>query len=168
MQNIWNNETLIKVLQNGGVVVMPTDTIYGVVGSALNPDTVQRIYEIKKRNPEKKLINLIADWGDTEKFGIDISKYIIPEFQEPTTLILEEISFRVPQNPDLRELLAQTGPLVAPSANPEGLPPAENISQAKEYFNDSVDLFIDGGTLIGKPSKLIKLHKDGMVDIIRN
>ena len=52
-ENIWENPKLIEVLKNGGVAVMPTDTIYGVVGLALNQDTVKRIYEIKKRNPEK-------------------------------------------------------------------------------------------------------------------
>ncbi len=171
-ENIWENPKLIEVLKNGGVAVMPTDTIYGVVGLALNQDTVKRIYEIKKRNPEKKLITLISDWDEVEKFGMDISKFKsnlkILEFKEPTSVILGELSFRVPNNPFLRELLSQTGPLVAPSANREGLPPAENISQAKEYFGDGVDLYVNGGEVKGKASRLIKLHKNGTVDILRD
>lgn len=159
---------LIQVLQNGGVAVMPTDTIYGVVGLALNEKTVERISKIKKRSPEKPFINLIGDWSETKKFGIDISLYKIPENTEPTTYIIEGISFRVPCVPELRELLLKTGPLIAPSANPEGLPPATNISEAKNYFGNSVDLYIDGGDIIGKPSRIIKLNGDGSVDILRN
>jgi tRNA A37 threonylcarbamoyladenosine synthetase subunit TsaC/SUA5/YrdC len=65
--------------------------------------------------------------------------------------------FRMPDNADLLALLEQTGPLIAPSANPEGLPPAKNITEALGYFGDQIDLYIDGGTLEQKPSTLIDL-----------
>lgn len=165
---------LIQILQNGGVVVMPTDTIYGIVGLAFNEKTVERISKIKKRSPDKPFINLIGDWSETKKFGIDISKYKIPENAESTTYIIEGISFRVPNVPELRDLLLKTGPLIAPSANPEGFPPAENIFQAKEYFGlpaqagDSVDLYVDGGEISGKASRIIKLNSDGTVIVIRD
>ena len=153
----WNNENLIKILKDGGVAVMPTDTIYGVVGRAENKKTVDKIFEIKKRSPDEKLITLISNWEDTKKFGINASLYKIPEYSEPTTFILEDTAFRLPKEEGLRELILKTGPLVAPSANPEDSPPAKNIKEAKNYFGDLVDLYIDGGEISGKASKIIRL-----------
>ncbi len=161
-------DNLTEVLKNGGVAVMPTDTIYGIVGSALNLKTIERIYKIKKRSPEKKLITLIGDWNEIKKFGIDVGQFQIPPYDKPTTFILEDVSFRLPLDSQFREFLIKTGPLAAPSANPEGLPPATNIAEAKEYFGDQVDLYVDGGTLVGKASQIIRLHPDGSTTIIRS
>ncbi len=73
----------------------------------------------------------------------------------------------MPSDESLRKLLMATGPLVAPSANPEGLPVANNIDEAKEYFGNKVDFYADGGNIAGKSSKIIKLEEDGTVTIIR-
>jgi L-threonylcarbamoyladenylate synthase len=164
--SIYSN-TLIEILNKGGVAVIPTDTIYGLVGKSNNKDAIARIYKIKGRSPEKKLINLISAWEDVKDFGIDISRYKIPEFNEPTTYIIEGTSFRIPKNTQLKELIKTTGALVAPSANPEGLPPAKNIYEAKGYFATEVDIYIDGGNLEGKASKIIKVGKEGAFEIIR-
>jgi len=166
-ENVWNDENLIELLRRGGVVVMPTDTIYGIVGRADMIDVVSRISKLKKRSPEKKFITLIADWGETKKFGVDSDAYTIPEYDKPTSVIIKDTSFRVPRDEKLRELLHKTGPLIVPSANPEGEPPAETIVEAKKYFGGAVDLYIDGGTLLGKASQLIRLHEDGSVRILR-
>ncbi|MCC7160460.1 Sua5/YciO/YrdC/YwlC family protein [Candidatus Nomurabacteria bacterium] len=164
----FKDKNLIDCLAKGGVAIMPTDTIYGIVGLALNEKTVERINKIKKRSLGKPFITLIGDWSETRKFGIEASQYKIPENTEPTTYIIKGVSFRFPNVPELRKLLLKTGPLVAPSANPEGLPPAENISQAKEYFGDSIDFYLDGGEISGKASRIIKLNSDGSIDILRN
>ncbi len=169
-QNPWNDENLIKVLKNNGVVVMPTDTLYGIVGRTENKETVDRIYKIRKRNPEKRCINLIGSLDELSKFNISISKeqkVQIEKSSEPTSFIIDDISFRLPLVAELRKLLLQTGPLIAPSTNPEGLPPAENITEAKKYFGDKVDLYVDGGELKSKASKLVKLHKDGSMEVLR-
>ena len=175
---------LVNMLKDGGVAIAPTDTIYGVVGSALNPSVVSRIYALRKRNPEKPCIILISDTSELQNFGIVLTpeqKKEIEKYREPTSFILEcdnkkfeylhrgtkTLAFRIPILADLRNLLKQAGPLIAPSANPEGLPPAQNISEAKNYFGDGVDLYIDGGEIRGKASKVIKLHKDGAVTILR-
>ena len=159
---------LEKVLQNGGIAVIPTDTIYGVVGRADLPATVARIYKIKNRAPEKQCIILIGDWSETKKFGVDSSKFKILETDEPTSFILDGIAFRRPQKPEFQDFLLQTGPLIAPSANPEGLSPAQNISEAQNYFGDAVDFYEDGGTLTGRASKIIKLGSDGAQILVRN
>jgi len=182
---IWNDKNLIEVLKNGGVAVMPTDTIYGVVGKAANISTVNRIYDIKKRRPEKPCIILIGDIAQLAEFSIILSieqKNKLQEYWPGSVSIIldcEDVSFeylhrgtktlafRFPATKELQELLMEVGPLIAPSANPEGLSPAQNINEAKKYFGDSVDFYLDGGTTNNKASKLIELHKDGNVIILR-
>ncbi|MEI6280575.1 MAG: L-threonylcarbamoyladenylate synthase [bacterium] len=183
-QNVWEDENLIKTLKNGGVAVMPTDTLYGIVGQALTTDTVERIYKLKKRAPDKPCIVLIGDISELEKFAINFSeghKKVINNFPTPTSFILDcpndkfsylhrgtkTLAFRIPTQMELQNLLKETGPLIAPSANPEGLSPALNIEEAKTYFSDSVNMYVDGGEITGKASKVIKLHKDGSITILR-
>lgn len=180
----FNNENMIEVLKKGGVVVMPTDTLYGIVGIASDPKTVERIYVARKRAPEKPCIILLGNIDDLKKFSIyptEEQKKCIDCFSIPTSFILDcenddlkylhrgtnTLAFRIPQNEELRNLLLKTGPLIAPSANTEGLPPSENIKEAQKYFGDSVGLYVDGGEIKGRASKVIKLHKNGSISIIR-
>lgn len=174
----------INALKNGGVGVLPTDTLYGLVGSALMPDTVERIYQLKERNTHKPLIVLIADIDDLEQFGIALSLPLRAELENywpgPYSIILptiddqfeylsrntDTIAFRLPDNDELHELIRKVGPLVAPSANIEGLPPATNIVAAKKYFGSDVDFYVDGGELAGKPSTLLEID-GGDIKIVR-
>jgi len=192
---IWNNEKLIEVLKGKGVVVMPTDTIYGLVGKAEAEEVVKRIYDLKKRLPEKPCIILISDVNELEKFSVELTaeqKSKLGEFwsfdssqdfqPRPTSIILDcpndkfsylhrgtnTLAFRMPAEENLRELITKVGPLLAPSANPEGLPPAKNINEARNYFGESLDLYVDGGEVEGKPSKLIKCSRDGSILVLRN
>ncbi len=193
LNDTWNNLNLIKVLSENGIVVMPTDTIYGIVGSALNVSVVNRIYNIRKRSPEKPCIILIGDISELKKFSIiikDEQKTAIEKYWSfdsaqgkfvPVSIIFEcpdealsylhrgakTLAFRLPAKQAFRKFLLKTGPLIAPSANLEGLPPAQNIYEAKKYFGNAVDLYIDGGEIKGKASKVIELRKDGSVSILR-
>jgi L-threonylcarbamoyladenylate synthase len=167
---------------------MPTDTLYGIVGLAEEERVVERIYKTRKRNPDKPCIILISDMKDLEKFSINLTpeeKNKLKEYwqatERPTSIILDcpddrfsylhrgtkTLAFRMPAQIGLRNLLKEVGPLVDPSAKIEGMTPAKNIPEAKNYFGDLVDLYIDGGELAGNPSRIIKLLKDGNVDIIR-
>jgi L-threonylcarbamoyladenylate synthase len=186
-QDIWQNKNLVKVLKSGGVAVMPTDTLYGIVGRAEDRETVDRIYKIRKRSPQKPCIILIQAAGELQNFGIRLTLAQKNEIEKlaaearPTSFILDcpdeafsylhrgtqTLAFRIPAQADLKDLLKQTGPLIAPSANLEGEPPAKNIKEAQNYFGDKVDLYIDGGELVGQASKVIELHKDGSVSILR-
>src|SRR3989338_927047 len=78
----WNDENLVQVLKTGGVVVMPTDTLYGIVGIASSRNTVGRIYEIRKRAPDKPCIILIGDMGELQKFSVNISEEQKKELQK--------------------------------------------------------------------------------------
>ena len=166
-----NTKNAIKILKKDGVGVMPTDTLYGLVGSAFSKKAIKRIYKIKGRDGNKKLIHLISSVKDLEKFGITVdakTKNILSHFWPgKVSIIIQGESFRLPNKKSLIEILKKTGPLVAPSANPQGLMPAKNIQEAKEYFGDNVDFYVSGGTLKGKPSTLIKISKDNRIEVLR-
>lgn len=168
-------------IQNGGVCVIPTDTLYALVASALNPDAVDRIYDLKQRDPEKPLIVLISDIAQLEQFGVVVSdelearlraywpgaySIILPTIDEQFEYIHRgtySIAFRYPDNQELLDLISETGPIVAPSANPEGMPPAGNIEEARAYFGTDVDGYIEGEDLRGKPSTIISFEGDEVV-----
>lgn len=167
-----------STLKNGGIGVIATDTIYGIVGQALKHDTVQRIYTVKQRTPTKPFIILISNTKDLEKFDIILHQTIHDLLEKywpgPVSIILDctnpnleylhrgtnTLAFRMPANPELIELLKITGPLVAPSANPEGLEPATDVDVAFTYFGDSIDFYQAGAVKI-KPSKIIKITDQG-------
>ena len=196
-------EDVAAILKRGKIAVMPTDTTYGIVGSALNEKTVNEIYRLRKRDLGKPFIVLIADRKDLERFGVtptaaqeEILKRVWPKtissdeivrptdsnrFRPgPTSVILpcagerfaylhrgkNTLAFRLPNDESVRAILRETGPLVAPSANPQGHPVARTISEARAYFGHHVDFYEDGGEIIALPSKLIDIN-DGTEKVIR-
>ena len=95
---------------------------------------------------------------------------IIPSPSAPTWLTRggKGVSYRMPDNARLRSLLEQTGPLIAPSANPEGMPPARSVGEAQAYFGDNVDFYVDGGVAFSdKPSSLFSMTADGDMEQLR-
>lgn len=166
---------IAEVLRQGGVGVILTDTIYGVAGSAMDPETVQRIYRLRKRNSKKPFIILIPSVASLKKFGVKLDKYhrafLGTAWPGPISVILpvpgkkfeylhrgkRSLAFRVPADPSLRSFLRRTGPLVAPSANPEGQRPARTIKEAQKYFGPNVEFYMDAGRVAGKASTLIDL-----------
>lgn len=184
-ENIWGDENLIKTLRENGVAIIPTDTIYGMVGKAENESVVNRIYSIRKRNPQKPCIILIGDMAELQKFSINISEEQKKELEKywpgPVSVVLDclddsfsylhrdtrTLAFRLPVSEVFRKFLLKVGPLIAPSANLETYPPNDNIADAKKYFGDSVDLYMDGGIIFGKASKVLRLHPDGRGEVLR-
>jgi L-threonylcarbamoyladenylate synthase len=180
-----NTDDVASVIAAGGVGVFPTDTLYGLIGSALLPDAVDRIYELKRRDPRKSLIVLISDLLQLEQFGIELSEGLILQLQNywpgAYSIILpsiddqfeylsrgtDTIAFRLPDKPELIDLINQVGPLVAPSANVEGLPPATTVEEAQKYFGSDIEFYVDGGDLVGKPSTILRLDGGG-AEIIRD
>lgn len=172
------DENVIDLLQKGEVGVLPTDTIYGIVAKALNPKAVEKIYQIKGRKPDKPLIILISSVNDLDLFNINIDSstknfleniwpnkisVILPCKNDKLTYLhrnTNTLAFRLPNYPELIKLLKETGPLVAPSANPEGLRPAKTIEEAKQYFQEKASFYIDKGILISEPSTLIKIENN--------
>jgi|SRR3989344_3665657 len=176
-------EKNIKILKSGGVGVIPTDTLYGLVACAQNRKAVEKVYVLKKRDPKKPCIILINSIEDVGLFGVTLTRELLKTLYKfwPGKVSIEllcsddrfeylhrgkkSLAFRLPNKKDLLDMLAKTGPLVAPSANKEGEYPAQNIFQAKKYFGDNVDFYEDGGLLKSLPSTLIKIEK-GKVKIL--
>jgi len=183
-----NSENINEIgnnLKQGGIGIIPTDTIYGIVGSALNPETIERIYELRKREKNKPMIILLSSLKDLERFEVRLSEkqeeFLIKNWPNSLSVVLRcesekfkylhrgknSLAFRIPKDKFLLDLLSLSGPLVAPSANFEGEKPSEIIDQAINYFGKNVDFYIDGGKLVSTPSTLIKLNGDASFEIIR-
>lgn len=164
-----------RIIREGGIGVLPTDTLYGVVGSALNANTVTRIYEVRERDSHKPLIVLISSVNDLTQLGIQVqgaqTEFLKRYWPGAVSAILpcpaaafeylhrgnQTLAVRLPAHKSLQELLTATGPIVAPSANPQGQPPAETADKARAYFDNTVDFYLDGGRLAGQPSTLVDL-----------
>ncbi|MEK7195490.1 MAG: L-threonylcarbamoyladenylate synthase [Patescibacteria group bacterium] len=173
-----------KTLIKGGIGVIPTDTIYGIVGSVLSLAAVKRIYRLRRRNPKKPMIILIGSLAQLRLFGIYVSlrdKKIIKRLWPGKVSIVfpckrknlshlhrgtGTLAFRLPARKNLRDLLIGVGPLVAPSANIEGKPPANTTGEARKYFGNKVDFYIDAGKLISPPSTLVTI-KNGKIIVLR-
>ena len=163
---------LVRVLRDGKLAVIPTDTVYGIVARALDENAVENLYNAKGRKPEKPFIIVISSLDQLSSFGVNLSvsdrKIINKLWPGPHTLIFdcdknleylhrgtEKLAFRLPQNDFLINLVELTGPLVAPSANPEGFSISRDIEEATSYFKEKVDCYFNGGILEGEPSTII-------------
>jgi L-threonylcarbamoyladenylate synthase len=183
---LTGSELLVTaLLKNGAVGVMPTDTLYGLVGSALEKKTVERIYRLRKRNLKKPMIILIASLRDLGSFGVGLSarekKILKKVWPGKVSVILrcpskkftylhrglKTLAFRMPASARLRMLLEKTGPLVAPSANFEGEPPSRTIAEAKRYFGENVEFYGNARRMSSKPSTLISIDKKGGIVVLR-
>ncbi len=158
---------LVRILKEGGVVAMRTDTVYGLLASAFDQLAVERIYLLKKRRQEKPFIILISDFEMLKRFPIHLDSSVLRFLESvwpgKVSVVLplrkdslsEEFSylhrggmslaFRIPRDKYLQKLISITGPLVAPSANPEGMPPAHSIEEAIKYFGEQISFYEDGG-----------------------
>ncbi|MEI6850772.1 MAG: L-threonylcarbamoyladenylate synthase [Candidatus Saccharibacteria bacterium] len=165
-------------IKAGKLAVIPTDTIYGLVASALNKNAIEKVYSLKKRAPQKPFIILISDISELGFFKISLSMDLLAKLSEywpgPNSLIFQcdnsdldyltlgrnTLAFRMPANKLLRSFIRKTGPLIAPSANHEGQKPAVDIKSAIDYFQEKVDYYVDYGFIDNQPSNLIDLTND--------
>lgn len=152
-----------QIIKNGGVVIFPTDTVYGLGTNALLPESVKRIYKIKKRPLHKPLILLIGSKAEVRKLASEISssaeKLIAKFWPGPLTLIfkasplgclitggLGTISLRIPKNKIALALIKEAGvPVATTSANISSENSITNILSTTRTLKNRVDLIIDGG-----------------------
>ena len=174
-----NVDECVKVLMAGGVVVMLTDTVYGVVCRAADKEAVGRLYRLKSR--EKKPGTIIAasieqlvDLGIKRRYLTAVSQFwpgaVSVEIPHDLGYLNQGTgrqAFRVVKDERVAHILERTGPLLTSSANLPGEPTAANIQEARDYFSDKVDCYLDGGRLEGsKPSTLIRIVDDA-VEVLR-
>ncbi len=172
---------LVSLLKSGAVGVLPTDTVYGLVCRAADPAAAERLYALKNR--ENKPGTIIA--GKLQQL-IDLGirarylKAVEGFWPNPLSVVIpcgddlaylhqgqHSLAVRIPADDTLRELLAQTGPLLTSSANLPGEPTATTIAEAKKVFGKKVDFYVDGGPITDhQPSTVIRIVDDA-IEILR-
>lgn len=168
-----------KVIRNGGLVVFPTETVYGLGGDGTNADASRKIYAAKGRPSDNPLIIHVAEPRDAEPYAVtDALYYRLAEafMPGPLTVImprkdtiplsttggLESVAVRCPSHPVAHALIAAAGvPIAAPSANLSGKPSPTCASHVIDDLSGRVDMIIDGGeSEIGLESTIVKIDRD--------
>jgi len=173
------DEAIIKLKQPGAVGVIPTDTVYGVVARAADEAAVARLYELKKRENKPGTIiaasiDQLVELGIKRRYLTAVEQFwpgaISVEIPHHITYLHQGTgrqAFRITDDKELLKLLEQTGPLQTSSANQPGEPPANTVAEARNYFGNKVDFYIDGGDLSDRePSTVIRIVDDA-IEIIR-
>ncbi len=181
-------ENAYTQLRKGGVILYPTDTVWGLGCDATQPDAVSKIYEIKQRDEQKALLCLVSDFKMLAQFVHDIPEtaYDIMKYaQKPTTIIYDKpvgiaenliapdgsMAFRVVRNAFCQQLIKKLRtPLVSTSANISGKPTPHHFSEISSEIKSAVDYVVsfDQNKKGSTPSTIIKLKNDGTVQIIRS
>ena len=155
------------IIRDGGLVVIPTDTVYGVAADPRDAHAIDRIYALKRRSRFKALQVLLADVDRLGEIGLDLpaplnrlAARFLPGAFSPIALAREDCTLktvaadgtqgiRVPNSALCLSVLRATGPLAASSANLSGDESAQSVREAVEAFGDQVDLYLDGGSTPG-------------------
>lgn len=181
-----NNDEDIKtaaaILKNGGVVGIPTETVYGLAADALNPEAVKKIFKAKGRPGDNPLIVHICDFSDIERLGLvrfipDAAKKLADAFWPgPLTMImkksdiipnevsagLDTVAIRFPSHKTAQKIISESGTvLAAPSANISGSPSPTTAAHVMNDMDGKIDAVLDGGASdVGLESTVITLAGD--------
>ena len=169
-----------KIIKNGGIVLFPTETVYGIGANALNDEAVKKIFVAKGRAQDNPLILHISDMNMLDQIAENISemeyKLMDAFWPGPFTIILNKkkdianvatcsgntVGVRMPSNKIAHDLIKESGvPVAAPSANISGKPSGTKMSDIINELQDKVDFIIDGGeTDIGIESTVVRVIND--------
>ena len=185
------NDSIIeatKVLKAGGVILYPTDTIWGIGCDATNAEAVAKVFAIKRRDEAKSLVLLAADLDMIARYVREVPQMAIQLVEvndAPMTVIYPDavgiapnavaedgsVGIRVPLNQDCVDLCRRLGrPVVSTSANISGEPAPKKFAEVPAEIREAVDFIVDpalekGST--GRASQIIKVEVDGRIQIIR-
>lgn len=174
-----NIDDAAKLIQNGELVAVPTETVYGLAGNGLDAKAVEQIYEVKGRPQVKPLALMVPDSDAMELYCEDVpkqAKFLAEKFWPgPLSIVLKSkdivpdivraggdtVSLRCPKHDLTLELLRKASlPLAAPSANPSGEESPKNAGRVMQYFDGKISAIIDGGECgIGTESTIIDMSK---------
>ena len=162
------------VLRSGGVVALPTDTVYGVAVAMSTTGGVERLFHVKQRPPDKGIMLLLADATQAPEIGAMTPAatalggafwpggltVIVPQRPDvalPAALTggAPTIGLRVPDHATPRALAAAVGPLPTTSANRSGQPEARDAAEIAEQIGDAIELIVDGGPAHGGPASTV-------------
>ena len=169
-----------QIIEDGGVVVFPTETAYGLAADALNPDAIEKVYEAKQRPKSKPLTAICHDLEQVEEHAnlTEDERKLVEEFMPgPLTLVVEKKShipdnlnesfvFRIPGSETARKL-AGDGPITATSANISGESTSYSVDDISEELLDKVDFVVDEGELYDGPTSSIVEVNNGEVVVHR-
>lgn len=165
----------VRLLKEGEIVSFPTETVYGLGADAWNRSAIKKVFEKKGRPADNPLIVHICDYESVEAFAEsvpeDARKLMNHFWPGPLTLIfskkpevldiltggLDTVALRWPKHPLSQQLIARTGPLVAPSANTSGRPSPTKAEHVKEDFGEDFPVIEAGETDIGLESTVLDL-----------
>jgi L-threonylcarbamoyladenylate synthase len=181
-----NSSAAVRVLKGGGVIVFPTETLYGLGADALNNAAVEKVFQLKGRDPRSPIPVLVADQEMLHTLVAQVpttaQKLIDRYWPGPLTLVLPGqknipkplcnpaggVGVRISSQPIAMLLVNELGrPLTATSANPSGKEPARTLQEAKTYFAGRVELFVDGGALTSKSGSTVVEVMEDSIKIIR-
>ena len=174
---------LEEILQTGGAVILPTETVYGLFAQAMNEEAVEHVYRLKCR-PKDKAMNLnVADYETILAFSKNQPTYLKKLYDAflpgPLTIILQAndrvpawinsglstIGFRIPKHPQTLALIKETGPLIGPSANISGQETLLNDQEVYKQFKGKIKMIVKGECKSTLASTVIKVDED--VTILR-
>jgi L-threonylcarbamoyladenylate synthase len=176
----------VAALRRGEVIVYPTETLYGLGADALDAAAVEKVFQLKGRDPDSPIPVLIADREMLRALVAEVpalaEKLIAAFWPGPLTLVLPArknlppplvnrsggIGVRISSQPIAARLLEALGrPLTATSANPSGKAPARTVVDAQRYFAGRIEVFIDGGPLTSKSGSTVVEIVGERIKIIR-
>jgi L-threonylcarbamoyladenylate synthase len=172
------------LLRHGGVAAVPTDTFYALAADPFNPEAVERILEIKRRDEGNPLPVLFANRSDLDTLGVSADPAALDVYfavwPAPLTVIfpirvpiaasrgLSTLAVRLPASRKLRDLLSAIGPLTGTSFNRSGSPPLSDPDAIEAGFRREIALLVDGGKTPGSlPSTLLDATRDPPVVLRR-
>ncbi|HEV3187181.1 MAG TPA: L-threonylcarbamoyladenylate synthase [Acidimicrobiales bacterium] len=181
MTVIVDRNEAVRLLTAGDVVAVPTDTVYGLAASLERDVAVAQIFSMKHRPSSVALPVLVDTLSTIERMGVTLSPLArkLSEAFWPGALTIvmdapselarrvgshvDTVGFRVPNDELLRQVLAQTGPLVVSSANEHSASPCHSVEQVLAVFGDADTLkaVLDGGERSGVVSTVVQVHDDG-------
>lgn len=178
----------LQILREKQLLLYPTDTVWGIGCDATEPQAIKRIYELKQREESKALICLVSDFEMLKKYigniPTDLEK-ILADQNRPTTVIYSDpvgiaenliaadrtIGIRICQHPFCNKLIRIFGkPIVSTSANISGETTPKFFDQISDKIKKGVDYIVSlhhESTSVARPSKIIKIGKDGSIETIR-
>lgn len=177
-------EAALATLHNGGLILYPTDTIWGIGCDATNPVAVEKIYQLKQRANEKAMIVLVADARDLLQYVANVDLAIfdyLESVQKPTTVIYEgaigladnllaedgSAGIRVVEEPFLKHLIKRfRKPIVSTSANISGEPSPANFNEVGQQIRSGVDYIVEyrqADLTPATPSSVVKWSQEGII-----
>ena len=176
---------IINTLKDGKLVIMPTDTIYGIIGDATNEDVINKVYEVKERPHDKPLLILVSNFSMLHELVTEIPKEtekIINKFWPgPLTILFKKsskvsdaltansslVAIRMPNDKRLLNIMNHLNrPLISTSANISSHDAITNPNQLEEKMKEKIDLIVDEGTVNNEASTLITII-NGKIEILR-